>query len=74
MKVECIINGQVRMIICPENDMEAEVLKQLMKQDNQLSEIRSTVQIVGKSISHAIMIERKAPEVIKDDSSKEEGM
>lgn len=72
MKVECIINGQVRMIICPENDMEAEVLKQLMKQDNQLSEIRSTIQIVGKSISHAIMIERRTPEVTKDDSQEKE--
>jgi len=75
MKVDCIINGQIRLIICPENDMETEVLKQLMKQDNTLTEIRSSIQIVGKSISHAIMIERKTPEQnSKDDSTKEENM
>lgn len=64
MKIDCLINGQIKLVIHPENDMETEVLKQLMKQDNTLSEIRSSVQILGKTITHAIMIERKQQEVL----------
>jgi hypothetical protein len=64
MKIDCLINGQIKLVIHPENDMETEVLKQLMKQDNMLSEIRSSVQILGKTITHAIMIERKPQEVL----------
>tara|TARA_R110002126_G_scaffold195401_1_gene343286 strand:- start:365 stop:580 length:216 start_codon:yes stop_codon:yes gene_type:complete len=64
MKIDCLINGQIKLVIHPENDMETEVLKQLMKQDNMLSEIRSSVQILGKTITHAIMIERKPQELL----------
>lgn len=74
MKVECVINGQIRLIICPENDMETEVLKQLMKQDNTLTEIRTSVQVLGKSINHALLIERRAPETSKEDVSQEKEM
>jgi hypothetical protein len=73
MKVECIINGQIRMLIYPENDMESEILKQMMKQDNTLTEIRSSIQLLGRNISHAVMIERKSVDN-KDDSTKEEEM
>ena len=64
MKIDCLINGQIKLVIHPDNDMETEVLKQLMKQDNMLSEIRSSVQILGKTITHAIMIERKPQELL----------
>jgi hypothetical protein len=78
MKVECVINGQVRMIIYPENEMEIEIIKQMMKQDNALMEVRSSVQLLGKSISNALIIERRNtndPIVTKkDDSTQEENM
>jgi len=74
MKIDCLINGQIKLVIHPENDMETEVLKQLMKQDNTLSEIRSSVQILGKTITHAIMIERKPQDIKKDDAGEEKEM
>jgi hypothetical protein len=79
MKVECVINGQVRMIIYPENEMETEIIKQLMKQDNTLMEVRSSIQLLGKNIHHAMIVERRntnEPPIVvrRDDSTQEENM
>lgn len=70
MKVECVINGQVRMIIYPENEMEEMVIAQLMKQSNSLTEIRTTVSILGKQITHGLLIESYSNNTEKLDTSK----
>lgn len=59
MKVESIVNGDVKLLLIPENTMEEEVIKQLMKQENELTEIRSTVQILNKSVKYAVLIGKK---------------
>lgn len=61
MKVDTLLNGSIILILVPENDAEKEILKALVKQDNDISELRSTVTILSKSISNGIMISKKVP-------------
>ena len=49
MNIEFIVNGGVSMLISPETPMEEEMLKQMLKQSNDITEIRSTVQVLNKS-------------------------
>lgn len=72
MKVECVINGQVRMIIYPETEMEEMVISQLMKQANSLTEIRSSVFILGKQITRGLLIESLSNTTEKLDTAKPE--
>lgn len=57
MKVQIVANGNVCLVISPENEMEASALKQLMKQsDNEIAEIRSGIQILTMQINTGILI------------------
>ena len=67
MKVDTLINGHITVILTPENDAEKEILKALVKQDNHISELRSTVTILSKSISNGIMITKKPSNLPKID-------
>jgi len=72
MKVDTLLNGHITLILTPENDAEKEILKALVKQDNQISELRSTVTVLSKSISNGIMITKKPSIIIKSDTKSEE--
>jgi hypothetical protein len=59
MQVEFIMNGSVSLILSPENAAEEALLKQLVKQNNDIIEIRSRITVVNKSFSNGIIIGKK---------------
>jgi len=65
MKVDTLLNGSITLILVPENDYEKEVLKALVKQDNDISELRSTATLLSKSITNGIIIAKKIPQSSK---------
>lgn len=69
MKVEFVVNGGVTVVLCPENSMEEELLKVLVKQNNELIEIRSPVNILSKTIRGSVLICKK--ESFKEPISEE---
>lgn len=64
MQVEFIVNGRVQLLLCPETEAEIALLKQMLKQDNELLEIRSQVQVLNKSFRSGLVI---APKPLKKD-------
>ena len=81
MQVEFIVNGGVSLLFSPENEAEEALLKQMMKQDNDLTEIRSAVTILSKTFRHGVLICKKSatrdipglggPEFKADEDNKE---
>lgn len=59
MQVEFIMNGSVSLILSPENAAEEALLKQLVKQNNDIIEIRSRITVVNKSFSNGVIIGKK---------------
>jgi hypothetical protein len=59
MQVEFILNGGVSLVLCPESEAEEALLKQLMKQENDLIEARSSIMIMNKTFRNALVITRK---------------
>jgi hypothetical protein len=47
-------------LLSPETEAEAELLKQIMKQDNDLIELRSSVVLLNKSFQRGILIAKKS--------------
>jgi hypothetical protein len=72
MQIEFLVNGGVSLMLAPENTMEEELLKQLMKQDNDLSEIRTSVIILNKTFRNGIFIHSKTKKPAVDDTKTEE--
>jgi hypothetical protein len=64
MQVEFIVNGGVSLLFSPENEAEEALLKQMMKQDNDLTEIRSAVTVLSKTFRHGVLICKKS--TVKD--------
>lgn len=60
MQVEFIVNGGVSLLFSPENEAEEALLKQMMKQDNDLTEIRSAVTVLSKTFRHGVLISKKS--------------
>ena len=60
MLTDFIANSSgVSLILTPENSMEEELLKQLTKQDNSITEIRTAVPLINKNVQSGIMIGKK---------------
>lgn len=73
MKVEFIINGGVSVVLEPESSMEIEILKALVKQQNNLFEVRGTVNVLSKQIRGSVLICKKELfNEISPEESKEE--
>lgn len=72
MQVEFIINGGVSLMLAPENTMEEELLKSLMKQPNELTEIRTTVTILNKSFKSGVLIHSSTKKAEIDGNKTEE--
>jgi len=64
MQVEFIINGGVSLILAPDNPMEEELLKGLMKQQNDITEFRSSVIILNKTFRNGIVIGKKSSDIV----------
>lgn len=61
MQYEFIVNGGVSILLSPENVMEEELLKQMMKQENDLQEIRTSITVLSKTFKSGLLIGKKAP-------------
>lgn len=73
MKVEFVLNGGVTLLLIPDNPMEEEVIKQLMKQDNELSEIRGGATVLNRSVSSGLVIAKKSSPKSEQPVPPEEG-
>lgn len=60
MQVEFLVNGGVSLLFSPENEMEDALLKQMMKQVNELTEIRSSVMVLNKTFRAGVLIHSKS--------------
>jgi hypothetical protein len=56
MKIQSIINGTVTMVLEPENPMEEEILKVLIKQSNKIYEVRTPITVLGKTIRGSVLV------------------
>lgn len=56
MRTEFVINGGVTLVLGPENSMEEEILKKLIKQSNEIIEVRTAVTVLGKVIRGSVLI------------------
>ena len=73
MQVEFLVNGGVSLLLSPENEMEEALLKQMMRQPNELTEIRSAVTVLNKTFRSGILIgKRIAGSNQIDEKSKDE--
>lgn len=81
MQVEFIVNGGISLLLAPDTDSEEALLKQLVKQQNQIHEIRTTVIVLNKTFKQGLLIGRKTAgrnatdditDVTEDDNTKEE--
>lgn len=61
MQYEFVVNGGVSIVLAPENEMEEHLLKQLMKQDNDIQEIRTTITVLSKTFKNGLVIGKKSP-------------
>jgi hypothetical protein len=61
MQVEFLVNGNegVSILMAPENPMEEELIKQLLKQQNDITQIRTAVVVVNKTFRNGIFIGKK---------------
>jgi len=60
MQVEFIVNGGVSLLFSPENEAEEALLKQMMKQDNDINEIRTAVTVLSKTFRNGVLICKKS--------------
>lgn len=66
MNINALVNkdGGVVLAISPENDMEKEILKSLMKQDNMIHEVRGSLSIFNHPIRDSILIASKTTNLV----------
>lgn len=62
MQTEIIVNGGVSLLISPENEMEEQLLKQMMKQNNDITEIRTNVMVLNRTFKSGILIGKRSNE------------
>ncbi len=59
MKVELIVNGNVKVVLLPENDLEKLALETIGKADIQPTVINSQTQILTKVVHEGLILETK---------------
>jgi hypothetical protein len=72
MQIEFLVNGGVSLLIAPDNEMEEALLKQMMKQRNDITEIRTTVHVLNKSFRNGILIGKKTLGIMPEDGTSNE--
>lgn len=70
MQVEFLVNGGVSLLFSPENEMEEALLKQMMKQVNDITEIRSSVMVLNKTFRAGVLIHSKANKPQNEEQSE----
>jgi hypothetical protein len=73
MQIEFLLNGGVSLILAPENQMEEELLKGLMKQQNDITEFRSSIVVLNKTFRNGIVVGKKpsGPQPMTEPSPEE---
>jgi hypothetical protein len=60
MQTEVISNDNgVSLLLVPGNEMEELMVKQLMKQENELIDVRNPISVLSKTFKSAILIGKK---------------
>lgn len=60
MQTEVISNDNgVSLLLVPENEMEELMVKQLMKQENELIDVRNPISVLSKTFKSGILIGKK---------------
>ena len=59
MQVEFLVNDGVLLLLAPENEMEEALLKQMIKQKNDIVDIRTAVTVLNKTYRNGVVIGRK---------------
>lgn len=73
MQTQFLLNGSVSLVLSPENEAEEALIKLLLKQENDIVEIRTNVHVLNKSYSNGVVIAAKG-KYARNVESKEEGM
>lgn len=71
MQVEFLVNGGVSLLLAPENEMEEALVKQMMKQNNDILEIRTAVVVLNKTFRNGILIGKKNLGNLKEEDESE---
>jgi hypothetical protein len=59
MKADVILNGSIRVVLIPENDMEKLALEQICKQEVDVTLIDKQTQILDKVIHDGLIVKPK---------------
>lgn len=74
MQVEFIVNGGITLIFSPDNPMEEELVKNLLKQQNEIQEFRTAQTILNKTFRNGFVLGKKSTlEPIKKSEVTTEG-
>jgi len=69
MKIYSILNGGISVVLEPETAVEEELLKALTRQKNVVTEVRSQVVIMNKTLKGCVVISK---ELMAEDKSETE--
>ncbi len=59
MKIQSIINGSITIVMEPENALEEELLKALTKQTCVITEVRTPIAVLGRTIRGSVLLHAK---------------
>lgn len=72
MQAQFLLNGSVSLVLSPDNDAEEALIKLLLKQDNDIVQIRANINVLNKSYNNGIVIAAKGKHARNTDDNKEE--
>lgn len=74
MQVEFLVNGNegVSLLMAPENPMEEELIKQLLKQQNDITQVRTAVVVLNKTFRNGIFIGKKTMNLEQENTTNPE--
>ena len=67
MKVEAIVNEEVTLVLVPENDLDAEILRKLTNQKNEIIDIRSGASVLGKTFNNGVVIKKEVTREVQEE-------
>ncbi len=63
MHTQFTVNGEIKLIISPENDYEKELLKAFLKQDNEFVEFRNPINVIDKTYTNAVVVTKRGSQL-----------
>jgi hypothetical protein len=68
MKLETVINGDTKMVIIPESDLDKEILKVISAQKNEIIEVRNGFQIGAVTHTQCLLIQKLSTGNVLDEN------